>query len=333
VKQNTKICFTAGHQEISIEDGGPNGIGELRFRLTKNNYEVLATDLSAPNPTPKLEECQVVAMIGPETRIPDKVATRLADYVKQGGNLLILANPMLDDDDRIIPTGLEPIGRVLGIEFDNDFIVERSEQARVPAGLGETFFATPKPHGITTGLLKDDKARYRVVARNSQSLKLGANAAPLLASSSEAFSVTDIRPFVDQGKPVEKSPTDAAGPFVIAAAVELPKPNGSAASHGPRAVIAGTSNFGWSQNWRDPTLIGNRLFIESVVSWLAARPALVSVPEKATHDAGLSLTEESLGEVLRYVLVYMPLASAALGVFVMLRRRSKEKKSRQKKPE
>ncbi len=52
------------------------------------------------------------------------------------------------------------------------------------------------------------------------------------------------------------------------------------------------------------------------------------MPEKQGHDVGLALTEESLSEVLRYVLVYMPLSAAALGAFVMLRRRGKEKRSR-----
>ncbi|HEX3855345.1 MAG TPA: hypothetical protein VHW01_30490, partial [Polyangiaceae bacterium] len=62
------------------------------------------------------------------------------------------------------------------------------------------------------------------------------------------------------------------------------------------------------------------------------RPTLVSVPEKTAHEVGLSLSEGSLSEVLRYVLIYMPGCAAALGVFVMLRRRSIEKKSRQGEP-
>jgi hypothetical protein len=150
----------------------------------------------------------------------------------------------------------------------------------------------------------------------------------LLTTSAEAFALKDVRPFVEQGKPVEKSPSDAAGPFTVAYAIELPKPAGSEAAHGPRAVFAASANLAWGRNWREPTLLGNRLFVESALSWLAARPALVSVPEKQSYDAGLALTEESLSEVLRYVLIYMPLSAIALGAFVMLRRRSKEKRSR-----
>lgn len=331
-KQTTKICFSTGHQEISIDDGGPQGLAELRFRLQKNNYETVLLDLSAPSPSVKLEECQVVAVVGPEVRISDKVASQLASYLTGGGNVLVLANPILDEDNRIQSTGLEALGKVAGVELGNDFIIEKSEEARLPQGLGETFFAQPKAHGITGGLLKGDKARFKVLLSAAQSLRAtsGSSAQPLLSTSAEAFALKDVRPFVEQGKPVEKSPGDASGPFTVAYAVELPKPAGSSASHGPRAVFAGSANLAWGRNWREPTLMGDRLFVESALSWLSARPTLVSVPDKQGYDVGLALTEESLGEVLRYVLIYMPLSAAALGVFVMMRRRATEKRSRAK---
>jgi hypothetical protein len=329
-KQSTKICFTTGHQEISVDDGGPQGLGELRFRLQKNNYEVLVVDLAAPKREVELSDCHVVAMIGPDVRVSGKAAGDLARYLERGGSVLVLANPVLDEDNRIQSTGLEPLGRAAGVDFGNDFIVERSQEARLPQGLGETFFALPRNHGITSALLKGDKARFKVLVSAAQSLRAtgGSQASPLLESSPEAFSIKDVRAIAEQTKPLEKAPGDPGGPFVLAYAVELPKPAGSAAPHGPRVVIASTANLAWSRNWREPTLLGNRLFVESALSWLAARPALVSVPDKQSFDVGLALTEDSLGEVLRYVLVYMPLSAAALGLFVLLRRRAKEKRSR-----
>ena len=52
------------------------------------------------------------------------------------------------------------------------------------------------------------------------------------------------------------------------------------------------------------------------------------MPEKPEREVGLSLSEESLGEVMRYVLLYMPGAAGLLGAFVLLRRRSLERASR-----
>jgi hypothetical protein len=93
-------------------------------------------------------------------------------------------------------------------------------------------------------------------------------------------------------------------------------------------VVVGTANVAFSQSWRDATLLGNRVFVESALSWLAAKPAIVSVPEKPSHPAGLSLTEDSLGEVLRYVLLYMPGSALLLGALILLRRRQTERRSR-----
>ncbi len=111
-------------------------------------------------------------------------------------------------------------------------------------------------------------------------------------------------------------------------AAELPKPPGSTAKYGPRVVIAGAANLLWGRNYSDSSLYGDRLFSENALSWLSARPTLISVPEKTEHDVGLSLSEGTLAEVLRYVLIYMPGCSAALGTFVLMRRRSLEKQSR-----
>ncbi len=154
------------------------------------------------------------------------------------------------------------------------------------------------------------------------------SAKSLLVTSKDAFSVKDIRPFVDEGRAVEKHSGDASGPLAVAMAAERPTLPGSKDKHGPRMVIAGTANLAFSQGWRDATLLGDRVIVESALSWLAAKPAIVSVPEKPSHPAGLSLTEESLGDVLRYVLLYMPGAALLLGALILVRRRYTERRSR-----
>lgn len=326
--EKAKICFSTGHQEISIEDGGPNGLGELRYRLEKNNYQVESVDLSAPR-LPSLGDCRVVGVVGPEIAFSDRAARHVAEYFKAGGNVMLMSNPILSEDNRITPTGLAPIAEAAEVAFGTDFLIEAEAELRLPSGLGETFFATPRAHAVTAGLVKDDRVLARVLLSAAQSLRAtGGAPQPLLVTSDKAFALKDIRPFVDEGKPVAKGPSDAGGPFTVAFASELAKPAGSTSPHGPRFVAVGSANLAWSRNWRDPTLQGNRVLVESAISWLAARPALVSVPEKPSHDIGLGLTEDSLGEVFRYVMIYMPGAALLLGGFVLFRRRQSERRSR-----
>ncbi len=329
-KEKTLICFTTGHQEISADDGGSHGLAELKYRIQKDNYTTKSVDLVSPDKGETLDGCRVVVVPGPDVAFNVPAAKRLEAYFAGGGNVLLLLNPILDDGNRIRETGLERLAEAAGIELGDDFVIERDPELRLPQGLGETYFVTPKEHDVTAGLFHDGEARLRPEVTAAQSVRAAKSgtAKPLIATSADAFSVKDIRPFVDEGRPVEKHAGDAGGPLAIAMASERALPAGSKEKHGPRMVVVGTANVVFSQSWRDATLLGNRVLVESALSWLAAKPAIVSVPEKPSHPAGLSLTEDSLGEVLRYVLLYMPGSALLLGALILFRRRQTERRSR-----
>ncbi|HEY3254064.1 MAG TPA: GldG family protein, partial [Polyangiaceae bacterium] len=325
-----KACFATGHRELSIDDVGPEGLAEVRHRLEKSNFEVIALDLAAP--APKLDECTVLVVAGPSIPIDDAASARIVAFIQGGGSAYLLAAPVLGEDKRVQRSGLEPIAKLIGVDFGQDFILETDAALRLPRGAGEVFFATPQTHEVTRGLEREGvKIDSRVLVSGAQSLRISANspAKALLASSDQALSVRDLSQLLDanhKDDPLERATRSA---FTLAVAAELPKPAGSTAKYGPRVVIAGAANLLWGRNYNDSSLYGDRLFSENALSWLSSRPTLVSVPEKTEHDVGLSLSEGTLAEVLRYVLIYMPGCAAALGTFVLMRRRSIEKKSRQ----
>lgn len=332
-RKRAKICFTKGHQEIPLDNAGPHGLAELHYRLQKNNYDVASINLVAPHRKNPLLGCRAVIVAGPSVAFDPHSARDLIDYFTGGGNVMLLSNPVLDENDHIRPTGLEAVARAGGVVLDDDFVIERDPTLRLPKGLGGNYFATPKRQAITRGLVDHDgKPLFRVVISAAQSLKATTSGTPkaLLVTSSEAFAVKDIYQFVDENQPVEKSPDDESGPFTLAMANELPKPSGSKSAHGPRMVVVGSANVAWNQNWRDTTLLGDRLFMESAISWISAEPALVSVPQKPSHAAGLRISAASVSEIRDYVLLYMPGAALLLGAFVLYRRRNVEKRSRQR---
>jgi hypothetical protein len=324
-----KACFSTGHRELSIDDVGPEGLAEVRHRLEKSNFEVLALDLTTP--TAPLADCTVLVVAGPSIPIDDASASRIAGFVRGGGSAYLLSAPILGDDKRVQRSGLESVAQLIGVEFGQDFILETDAALRLPRGAGEVFFATPQTHEVTRGLEREGvKIDSRVLVSGAQSLRISANspAKPLLASSDKALSIRDLSSLLDPNHKDDPLERATRSNFTLAVAAELPKPPGSTAKYGPRIVIAGAANLVWGRNYNDSSLYGDRLFSENALSWLSARPALVSVPEKTEHDVGLSLSEATLGEVLRYVLLYMPGCSAALGAFVLIRRRSIEKQWR-----
>ncbi|MES1186456.1 MAG: GldG family protein [Myxococcales bacterium] len=323
--EKAKICFTTGHREPTLEDAGPEGLSELKQRLLKNNYDPQNVDATSPKVS--YRDCAAVVVPTPELEFGREDAQRLADYVRAAGSALLLLGPTLGDTPQVRSTGLEPVLELAGVNLGRDVVFEQDQAERLPRGNGELFFAQLRPHPITRGVLhEDDKLSSRVLVVQSRSLEVN-GATVLMESSNQALALKSLR-----GLDGATGPEDAGerlGPqsFGLAAARELPAPAGSQASH-VRLFVSGASNLAWNRNFQDPSLYGNRRLIENAISWAASRPTMISVPEKPEREVGLSLSEESLGEVMRYVLLYMPGAAGLLGAFVLLRRRNLERASR-----
>jgi hypothetical protein len=263
----------------------------------------------------------------PELEFATDQAARLRDYVKSGGNALLLLSPTTGDSQALRGTGLEPLLELCGVTLGRDVVLEQDKAQRLPQGEGEVFWAKLEPHAITRGVLhEDDKLSSRVLVVQSRSVSVSGTASLLLRSSDSAIALRDLHDLSENGAATAGA---AAQSYGLAAAVELPKPEKSQAAHGPRVMVSGASNLAYNRNFQDPSLYGNRRLLENAISWAAARPSMLSVPAKAEREVGLSLSEESLGEVMRYVLFYMPLSAGLIGAFVLLRRRNDEKRSRQ----
>ena len=132
--------------------------------------------------------------------------------------------------------------------------------------------------------------------------------------------MTDFFAWAERGGPPQRTSADRPGPLALAMAAELPKKSATAA-HGPRMVVVGTASVALGQSWQERALRGGAIFTESALSWLSAESPIVDVPDKPAV-AGARINEASLGELLRYVMLYMPGAVLFLGVSVWLRRRT-----------
>jgi hypothetical protein len=327
--EKAKICFAAGHGEASLDDVGPDGLAELRRRLERNNYEPTTVELGRPDADKALPGCRLLAIVGPAVPYGAEAAARALRFLEAGGSGLVMAGPLFGEDRRVASSGLERVTEPFGIRLEPSIVLETEPSLRLPRGAGEVLLGTPVEHPATLGLmLPGGKVELRVLLTQTRSLALGEGGPgkPLLESSPSAHALDDVRSVLDgQGVP----PGATTAKRVLAAAAELPKPAGSQERHGPRLAVVGSAGPALARAFRDPARVGDRLLVENVISWAAARPAIVNVPEKAPRAVGLALTEESLGEVLRYVLVYMPGAAALAGLLILLRRRALEKSSRQ----
>src|SRR5690606_28467768 len=102
-------------------------------------------------------------------------------------------------------------------------------------------------------------------------------------------------------------------------------PASPSAPHGPRVVVVGTASPLTASSFREPLpLRGAALFVASAISWLASKPQVLDVPDRAAVPAGIRITEDDRDAVRRYVLFMMPGTVAVLGVVIALWRRRTE---------
>ncbi|XYI01184.1 GldG family protein [Sorangium sp. So ce1128] len=342
------VCFASGHGEKSIDVGGAGGLAALKDRLNKNNYEVVelgggrgdhdhGDDEEAgaapkePAPEVDLDRCRVLVLAEPSQPVPPRDVARYRAFVERGGSALLALGPVPDESDqRYVDLGLSGLLAAAGVELRSDFVFELDPKLRSTQGFGETFSPIVKPHPITEALVKAADLGLGPVLTVASSLaptKSGPVApAPLLVTSDRAFGMVDF--FGWARDPSEPKPRDGdhPGPLTVAYAAELPKPAGSSAAHGPRVVVVSSPGVLYGANWQSPELRGTAVFVESALSWLAASPPMLDIPDKPAVTAGLRLSEDSLAGIFRYVIVYMPLAAAFLGLAVHLSRRGSERR-------
>lgn len=333
--EKARLCFTQGNDEMPLGDPGPQGLGVLKDLLEKDNYEARGVDPNDGTELEPLKGCAVVVLAGPRTPFSKDAATRLKAYLLAGGNLLATLSPIGSTSETgLAPAGLDEALGLFGIAIDDDVVIERDASKMIPEQLG-AFIATAKSHPVTQSLVKGADGTHdppRVLLMRPRSMHhagTGPSATDLLTTSASAFGVTNVTgaakwPF--EGP--EKTSHDVSGPLVVAMASERPKTQANL-GHGARAVVLGTASvlqpINWSEGLSDR---GAAFVVENAISWIASRPAILDVPEKAKVASALHLTDESRAEIWRYVLLYMPMSAALLGLAVGLRRRSTEGRER-----
>ncbi len=338
-----RICFTAGHGELSLADGGPQGLGFLRDVLEKDNFEVTTVDTTEANAFEPFKGCALVLVAGPRGAFGKAEEARLKTYLLTGGSLLAFVSPITGAG----ATGLDSPGLAdalapFGIGLDEDVVLEKDPKLKIP-GQRTAFFVEAKPHAISNALVAEATrqppkiivgfgiADPRALTRSMHVVSPpgAAVASDVLVTSRSAFglaSVVGADSWPEDGPP--PAPSDIPGPLVLAMASERARVSPSE-PHGPRAVVIGTASVLLEHNWQEPGPIhGAAFLVENAISWLTAKPAILDVPAKPAIAAGLRISDESRDELRRYVLVYMPLAAALLGLAVGLRRRTTEGKVR-----
>jgi hypothetical protein len=336
--EKAKLCFTTGHGEMSPTDASDRGAGYLKDVLEKDNYESVVVDSSGPQANDAFKPCSVVIIAGLRGAFTVEETERLRTYLLEGGNMLLAVSPISGDTQTgFIAANLDRALAPFGIALDDDLVVEEDQELAFPNTAGSRFVATPRTHAITQAIVKSDShaqantAPPRVVIQFARSVRKiaepnSAAAQDLLVTSDKSYGLVSMAGAADWKDGPKKRSGDLGGPLLVGLASERPKTSPSA-PHGPRVVVLGSASVLTSSTYREPLpLRGAALLVEGAISWLAAKPQVLDVPDRAAVPAGLRITAEDRAEVLRYVLLFMPAMTALLGLGIGFWRYSSEGK-------
>jgi len=340
-KEQTHICFTKGHGEWEIEKADKKGIGHIEEILKRDNFKVDSFSLQEKPKIPAA--CKLLVVAGLERPFSEKDASKIEIYVREGGNLLLFLDPVIDSG-KFIPLGLEKVLAMGGIETKNAIVVENDESRLLPvSGVGmETFVTSDYGEHQITKPIEGIPSLFRIAIPLNSFNKEGVSAVALVKTSEKSWGETDLEK-AGSGETPEKSQEDIPGPIVLGYAVQTQvseetkmqkedKENGEKGKDEEekdkkkekeargRIVVFGDSDMLSQELFSQLTLANQELVVDSI-AWLTERQSLISIPPKNPENVRLNLTNSQMNTILFWIFINMPAIVIACGIIIWWRRR------------
>jgi hypothetical protein len=330
-KKTDVICFVTGHGEVVAEgpphfhyshvetlrgheqpgagdllQGGTDGLDRLQLALTTLGYAVRPIAPTTLSTIPA--DCSVVAEIGPRRAYAPGEAAMLSDYLKRGGRLLALIDPMFPLEGE-----LADLLAKVGLASEPAIIIDPLNHY----GSQDNKVAVPyyPPHPITGRIALTIFADARPIRIGVA--PPGVTTTILASSSKDSY----LRPLSASANGAEPAvPSAAHGAAVLAVAVEGRWPGSPADQTKPfRLVLVGNSNF--AANSFFPYVSNGELAVQ-MVRWLAedeARPS--AKPQTFSPGEQITLTRNDMRTIFIAVELVLPFSVMLFGGIVWWRRR------------
>lgn len=263
------VYFLAGDGEHDIENPGEGAYTRAKEVLVGKNYTVAALNLNAQKNVP--EDAQVIVVAGPLVPLSEEVVATLDQFLKSGGSLVVLENPVALTNFGETP---DPLAGYLaenwGIVLNDDVIIDTnspfSPYYAVALGYAD--------HPITQKM-----SGVSVTFPFARSLTVNAgltnvNATPLVFTTEEAWGETDFAS-IQADQPTFDRDTESVGPMIMVAAAE----NRETTS---RVVVFGNSAFAQDDAFDHR---GNGDMLINAIDWAAEQEDTIALnePESITR--------------------------------------------------
>lgn len=302
------VAFLQGHGECDIEDYEVFGLGVLADALRGQGFNVRRVDMAGRNDLP--QDVNVAVVVSPE---PEKFGRRATDVLRtfhqNGGALFLALDPWSSDKD--LDTFVADMGvlRERALVAREDPLVSGHQRTAIVA---RKFDPT---HPITAPIAK--QGIFATLAgvgglHRSPDADVSHGTPALLRTEDDVFGDVVYGP-TEPGDFLFEEGAERRGARTVAMALE---------GAPGRAVFLGGSQIltNVHMTGRDSGPANMELILNSM-NWLAEREYVVDVPPREVFESRVDLFDAEQRDVFLYVVVYMPLAGALLGLIMWFIRR------------
>ena len=322
-----KFYFTEGHTELQIDSQAGSGLSRATNVMALRNIQAATVNLLTAGSVPVDASALVIA--SPSSAFAPEEVAMIADYLAEGGRLIVLGNPPYVDatfggrNDTITEDS------ALGEYLWNEFGVRLSDNLVVDAGssVGNEYTPVPRLNGGQEMFLTfaPDTTMIMPLARSVEVIIEPTTEAQtryareiLLASSQNSYGERELQR-VETGDPSDfDAVIDERGPLVLGAAVRTTNEINREA--GARIVLIG--DVDWLTNDMLVQVPGNGLVWDAIVTWVAGSPdAVLPAAERDMSLLPISATDQERQRISIFTTLVLPGLVLAAGVMVWLQRR------------
>ena len=309
--REVRLCSVTGHNEAVFGDDKERGLSELGHLLRERHYqlrEIPFTEGGVPS------DCDMVFAAGPQKRWGADELTALSAYLRRGGHVLFLVDPMDKESGEVFMQFLAGFG----LRLRGDVIVDK--MSRVVGG----DFLVPyvnqfdPEHAWTRGL---QDPVFLPVTRTVAALeekKDGLDVQAVAFAGSNSWGESDLAK-LEQGEAVFDPAEDTPGPLPVAAAVLVSAPKtGQGAAVVGRLAVVGDSDFIRNSYL---TLAGNREWTLRTFDWTSGEDRHVTLQAHAAAFTPYALSSFQRAVLILCTAILLPLVFLAAGAAGILWRR------------
>jgi len=305
------VYFLTGHGELPIDGGSDQSYTQLSTALSSKNYKVSTLNLLATNQIP--QDASVVVIAGPKKPLTDAEVGLLDTYIKNGGSVVVMEDPVIDTQFGDSPDPLaNDLAQTYGIDLGNNVVVDAYgyqafQNPYFAVGYQyATHVITQKMSTMGTGF----QSARSVSADNSVGTDYSKT--QLILTIDQSWGETDMASIQNNSVKFDQG-TDLAGPVPLAVAAEGTNNSG-------RLVVFGDSDFATNAYY---AFYGNSDMIVNSIDWAAKEENLISLTPKNTVDRSLVQPQAyTMGLILLGSMVVLPgiVLVAGIGSWVARRR-------------